>query len=105
MGATRLCLVILAVTHTQAIQKTSEETEHLQESGSFIGEMLAGQSWVWLLLGLVAVALVLVLCLAESQAQDLETSLLPLQREKYVVQLWTLTADGTVRVLRHLPIP
>lgn len=95
MGAAKSC----------AIQKVSEES--LQESANFMGEMLAGQGWVWLLLGLAAVVFVLalVLCLAGGTQSEISPLLLPLQREKYVAQILPLTTDGTVRVLRHLPVP
>ena len=96
MGAAKFC----------AIQKAPEE-QNLQEGASFMGGMLAGQGWVWLLLGLAAVvfALVIVLCLAGGTQHETSPLLLPLQREKYVAQMLPLTADGTVRVLRHLPVP
>ena len=92
------------------IQKVQEEAEQdLQESGSFISEMLTGQGWFWLLLGLVAAALVLavLLCVVEGQetAREATQWLLSPQGEKYTVQMWTLTEDGTVRVLRRLPVP
>lgn len=90
------------------IQKVQEEAEQdLQESGNFISEMLTGQGWFWLLLGLVAAVLVLaaLFCLAEGREQPKEATQWLLRGENYTVQMWTLTEDGTVRVLRRIPIP
>ena len=106
-------LLIVGMLPGEAVQKLPDPPEEdFQEDEALISDLVTESSELWVLLFfclVLALALAVTLCpcfgahasSASSRLSQLET---PLFREKYVVSVWKLNNEGTVRVLRRKAI-
>lgn len=111
----QLCLSIsvLCALAVRAVQKLPDPPEEeFQEEETFISDLVPDGSELWVLCVfcvVLAVALAVTLCPCSlspwrntpPRLSQLET---PLFREKYIVSVWKLNKEGTVRILRRKAI-